>query len=86
MASFKIEWKPSAVKELRRLPREMVTRIVNAVAQLAQNPFPPASKKLVGSQHTYRIREGDYRIVYDVTSNTLTIEIIRVARRRDVYR
>jgi mRNA interferase RelE/StbE len=86
MASFKIEWKPSAVKELRHLPKEMISRIVRAVEQLAQNPFPRGSKKLVGSRHTYRIREGHYRIVYDVATNTLLIEIIRVGHRRDIYR
>jgi mRNA-degrading endonuclease RelE of RelBE toxin-antitoxin system len=48
--------------------------------------IPPSSKKLVGSKHTYRIRIGDYRVVYDVLTNEVVIEVIRVAHRRDVYR
>ena len=86
MASFTIEWKPSALKELRSLPRDAVARIVAAVEGLAQNPFPASSKKLVGSKHTYRIRIGDYRVVYNVLAGELVIEVIRVAHRRDVYR
>ena len=86
MASFRISWKSSALKELRSLPREVVARIVGKVEMLAEEPFPPGSKKLVGSQHTYRIREGDYRVVYNVLTQQILIEVIRVGHRRDVYR
>lgn len=85
MDSYDIEWKRSAVKELRQLPKEMIARILQAVESLAENPFPTGVKKLVGSEHTYRIREGDYRVIYDVQSKTLVVEIIRVAHRKDVY-
>ena len=85
MDSYRIEWKRSATKELRSLPNHMVERIVAAVAQLSANPFPPGVRKLSGSQHTYRIREGDYRVVYTVTASTLVIEVIRVAHRKEVY-
>jgi mRNA interferase RelE/StbE len=66
MVSFSIQWKRSAEKELRRLPREVIPRIVQAVESLSRNPYPPGVRKLVGSEYTYRIREGDYRIVYNV--------------------
>lgn len=85
MDSYDIEWKRSAVKELKQLPKEMIARILQAVELLAENPFPVGVKKLVGSEHTYRIREGDYRVIYDVLSKTLVVEIIRVAHRKDVY-
>ncbi len=85
MDSFKLAWKRSAVKELKQLPKEMVARIVQTVEQLADNPFPAGAKKLAGSQHTYRVREGDYCILYDVLSQTLLIEIIRVGHRKNVY-
>ena len=85
MASFSIQWKRSAEKELRRLPKEAIARIVHAVEDLSRNPYPPGVRKLVGSEHTYRLREGDYRIVYDVREAVLTIEIIRVRHRKAVY-
>jgi len=49
------------------------------------NPFPIGVRKFVGSEHTYRIREGDYRVIYTITASTLVIEIIRVGHRKDVY-
>ena len=85
MDTYRIEWKRSATKELRSLPTQIVKRIVDAVAQLSTNPFPPGVRKLSGSQHSYRIREGDYRVVYTVTASILVIEVIRVGHRKEVY-
>lgn len=64
----------------------MITRVVEAVSDLATNPYPPGVKKLVGSEQSYRIRIGDYRVVYEVIENRLVIEIVRVRHRKDVYR
>ena len=86
MASYKIEWKNSAYKELQKLPRPMIAKVVTAVLDLSNNPFPHGVKKLVGSEYSYRIRIGDYRIVYEVFENRLVIEIVRVRHRKDVYR
>jgi len=85
MGSYKIEWKRSATRELRRLPREVVSRILQAVEELSTDPYPTGVRKLVGSEQTYRIRVGDYRVVYSVFSSTLIIQIIRVGHRKDVY-
>ena len=85
MDTYRIEWKRSATKELRSLPTHMVQRIVEVVTQLATNPFPPGVRKLSGAKHTYRIREGDYRVIYTVTASTLIVEIIRVGHRKEVY-
>jgi mRNA interferase RelE/StbE len=86
MASYKIEWKNSAYKELQKLPRTMVARVVAAVSELSDDPFPHGVKKLVGSEFSYRIRVGDYRVVYEVFESRLIIEIVRVRHRKDVYR
>lgn len=86
MASYKIEWKNSAYKELQKLPRPMIVKVVAAVSDLANDPFPHGVKKLIGSEYTYRIRIGDYRVVYEVFENKLIIEIVRVRHRKDVYR
>jgi len=86
VASYSIEWKSSAKKELRRLPKKTINNIITAVERLKNNPHPIGSKKIVGTEHTYRHRIGDYRIVYSIESNCLVIEVVRVGHRKDVYR
>lgn len=86
MASYKIEWKRSATKELKKLPKETVPRILKAVEALSDEPYPSGVRKLVGSEHTYRLRVGNYRIVYSVVASKLVIEIIRVRHRKDAYK
>jgi mRNA interferase RelE/StbE len=83
---FRIEWKKSTRKDLRKLPASAGERVVEAVEDLAENPFPRGVEKLSGSQHAYRIRLGDYRIVYEVVTELNLIEIQRVRHRKDVYR
>ena len=84
--AFRIEWKKSTRKDLRKLPASVANRIVGAVENLAENPFPPGVEKLSGSEHAYRIRRGDYRIVYEVVAESKLVEIQRVRHRKDVYR
>ena len=86
MGSYNIEWKSSAKKELRRLPKKTIENIIAAVEKLSSDSRPGGSKKIIGTEHTYRQRIGDYRIVYSIESNRLIIEIIRVGHRKDVYR
>lgn len=86
MASYRVEWKRSAEKELRKLPAPLIPRIVQLVGRLADDPHPVGSRKLVGSEHTYRIRLNDYRIIYTVDKSILRVEIIRIGHRREVYR
>ena len=86
MASFDLQWRKSTSKDLRRIPREAVSRIVAAVAKLAEEPLPHGSEKLTGSEHTYRIRVGDYRVVNELLRNAKIVEIQRVRHRKDVYR
>ena len=83
---FRIEWKKSTRKDLRKLPPGITERIVEAVENLAENPFPHGVEKLSGSEHAYRIRLGDYRIVYEVVRESKLVEIQRVRHRKDVYR
>ncbi|HEY2328768.1 MAG TPA: type II toxin-antitoxin system RelE/ParE family toxin [Verrucomicrobiae bacterium] len=84
--AFRIEWKKSTRKDLRKLPSSAADRIVAAVENLAENPFPYGVEKLSGSEHAYRIRLGDYRIVYEVVTESKLVEIQRVRHRKDVYR
>ena len=84
--AFRIEWKKSTRKDLRKLPTSVANRLVGAVEDLAENPFPHGVEKLSGSEHAYRIRLGDYRIVYEVVAESKLVEIQRVRHRKDVYR
>jgi len=86
MALYKIEWKRSAAKELKRLPKNAILKALSIVEELTNNPHPNVSKKLSGTDHTYRIRIADYRLVYNVMDQVLVIEVIRVGHRKSVYR
>lgn len=86
MGTYQIEWKPSALRELRRIDRQMVHRIISAIDSLSSNPLPSGVKKLHGGDSTYRIRVGDYRVVFEVFADRLVIVVIRVRHRKDVYR
>jgi len=86
MDSYSLTWKPSAVRELRKLPKPVIARLVERIEGLRRNPYPQGATKMTAMQDTWRIRDGDYRVIYQVTGNTLAVEIIRVGNRRDVYR
>ena len=86
MASYRLEWRRSTRKDLRRIAPADVARIIRAVEALANDPFPSGSVKLSGSERSYRIRVGDYRVLYEVQGDHLVIEVIKVGHRRDVYR
>lgn len=76
----------SAQRALRRLPSEIQNRLVVKIDELATEPRPPSATNVVGAADTYRIRVGDYRVVYEVQDTVLVVLVIRVGHRRDVYR
>ena len=86
MGSFNLQWRKSTRKDLRRISREAVSRIIAEVEKLAEEPLPHGSEKLSGSERTYRIRVGDYRVVYELLRDAKIVEIQRVRHRKDVYR
>ena len=86
MASYQIEWKRSAVKELKKLPKDSIPRIIKVVEKLSTDPYPEGVRKLVGAEFTYRIRVGNYRVIYHIFKEHLTIEIVRVGHPKDIYR
>ena len=87
MGVYRIRLKKSAAKEIDRLPdRQDRRRIVDCIEALAANPRPQGCEKLAGQTNRYRIRQGRYRIVYSIEDTILTVFIIRVADRKDVYR
>ena len=83
---YKIEIKESALKSLGKLPARQQLRIRQNIDALANNPYPPGHRKLKGEDHSYRIRVGDYRVIYDVFEKTVVVLVLRIGHRKDVYR
>ena len=83
---YRIEIKQSAAREIRSIGRKKDRqRVVGRIAALADDPRPAGCTKLSG-QDAYRVRQGDYRIVYTVSDDVLIVEVVKVGHRRDVYR
>lgn len=85
MARYKIEVKKSAAKEIAHLPRKDTQAVLARISALAENPRPPDCKKL-SAQDRYRIRCGDYRILYSIEDDILIVYIVKVGHRKEVYR
>ncbi|OGR28801.1 MAG: addiction module antitoxin [Desulfuromonadaceae bacterium GWB2_53_15] len=85
MAVYSIFFKTSARKELETIPKRELQRIMERIAGLADDPRPHGSEKLSG-QERYRIRQGNYRIVYSIQDTELTVWLIKIGHRREVYR
>lgn len=84
MGNYKIVIKQSVAKDLRPIPNKYVKRILQRIEQLAQDPRPPGSEKLSGEEK-YRVRQGNYRILYTIEDEILTVFIVKIGHRRDVY-
>ena len=85
MSKYFIEFTPAAARQLRKLSRDVQTRIARIIESLGDNPFPSGFKKLVGYKDLYRIRSGDYRVVYQYTAGKLLILIVRLGHRKEIY-
>ena len=79
MATYKALFKPSADRQLRKLPEAVQRRIVSEVESLAANPRPPGAAKLSGTENLWPIRIGDYRVVYEIDDERLIVLVLRVA-------
>jgi len=84
--AYAIIVKPSAKRELSRLPREVQRRIAERIDELARSPRPPGAETYRGRQHSYRTRVGDYRIVYEVDDSRAEVWVFLIGHRKDVYR
>ena len=86
MARYRVLIKPSAVREIEAIPQKRQRqRIVSRIRALANDPRPPGCEKLTG-QDRYRVRQGQYRIVYSVEDDALVVYVVKVGHRSDVYR
>lgn len=86
MPRYAVIFKPAADKELQKLPTHVQKRIVAAAEALQDNPRPRGCVKLEGADDLWRIRVGQYRVVYTVKDDKLLVLVVRVAHRKDAYR
>ncbi len=85
MARYKILIRKSVYKDIDKVPKKDIKRILDGIAGLAENPRPPQSKKLSGEEK-YRLRCGSYRVLYEIQDEILLVYIVRARHRKEVYR
>ena len=85
MAKYEISVKKSAVKELEDIPKKELRKIIKKIQALSSEPRPQGSQKL-SHKEQYRIRQGDYRVIYSIDDDNLAVHIIKVGHRREIYR
>ena len=83
---YSIEVTPRARTQLLKLPAHVSRRVEDAISALADNPRPAGATKLAGPHDLYRVRVGNYRVIYSVQDDVLLVLVVKVAHRRDVYR
>jgi mRNA interferase RelE/StbE len=75
-----------AERDLKKLPAEVFYRIVSNLKDLAENPKPPGSRKITGSKNDWRIRIGEYRVIYEIDGKAKAVKVMRIRHRREAYR
>jgi mRNA interferase RelE/StbE len=85
MAGYEVYFKESVEKDLRQIPQKEIKKILRRIESLTVNPRPQGCEKLTG-QERYRTRQGRYRILYSIRDNELTIWVVKISHRKDVYR
>lgn len=83
--TYRVEVAPAALRQLRKLDRAAQRRVQAAIELLATEPRPGGAKKLVGGGGEWRVRTGDYRVVYEIHDNVLLILVVAIGHRRDIY-
>jgi mRNA interferase RelE/StbE len=85
MAAYRIFFRKSVLKDLEKIPRKDLRKIMRRIKALGENPRPSGCEKL-SSRELYRIRQGKYRIVYSIQDDVLTVWIVNVSHRKNAYR
>ena len=86
MNSYSVDVKPAATKEIEALPDNALSRVIRKVESLAQTPRPAGCKKLKGYKDQWRVRVGDWRVVYIIDDQAKLVSVTRVAHRSEVYK
>jgi len=83
--TYRVDYTSAAARQVKKLPRPARDRVLDAVEDLADDARPRGARKLAGERTAWRIRVGDYRVIYDVLDQELTVTVVRAAHRREVY-
>ncbi len=86
MANYKIEITSTAEKSLKKIPKKDIGKVVEAIQILAISPFPSGCRKLKGEEDVYRVRQGNYRIIYDILDTKLIVLVLKIGHRKDIYK
>lgn len=84
--AYSIELKKSVERDIRKIPKKEIKRIVEAIERLAEEPRPSGSRKIKTTERTYRIRSGDYMVIYQIDEAEKTVLITHIRHRKDAYR
>ncbi len=82
---YSIVFTKRATKDIDGLPKNIKPRVLKKIKQLEDNPTPPGCRKIVGTENTWRVRIGDYRVIYNILDEVLVVEVIGVKHRKDAY-
>ena len=85
MGRYRVVFRKSVARDLRRFPHRDVARILATIESLSEDPRPAGVEKLSG-QERYRVRQGDYRIIYEISDDAVIVIVVKVGHRSDVYR
>jgi mRNA interferase RelE/StbE len=87
VAEYSLTIKPSAAKEVQAISDQVtLSRLIEKIKSLAAQPRPSGSEKLAGRQNLYRVRQGNYRVIYSVDEKSCGVDVVKVGHRGDVYR
>ncbi|WP_313545017.1 type II toxin-antitoxin system RelE family toxin [Leifsonia aquatica] len=84
--TYRIDIAPAALREIKKLEPQAKRRVQATIELLAETPRPPAAKPLIASGGAWRVRVGDYRVIYDIHDDRLVILVLRAGHRREIYR
>lgn len=85
MTAYRVEFTAAAAKEVRKLDPQVRRRILAGISELERDPRPHGVRKLAGYENAWRVRVGDYRVLYEISDEQVLVTVVRVAHRRDVY-
>lgn len=86
MAKYKILFSSTAEKSLKRIPQKHLVRILDVIQALSLNPYPDGCRKLTGEDNAFRVRYGQYRIIYEIENKRLIVLVLKIGHRKDIYK
>jgi len=86
VANYKILFSSTAEKSLKKIPKKDLVRILDVIQALSSNPYPDGCRKLSGEVRAFRVRFGQYRIIYEIENKKLIVLVLKIGHRRDIYK